>query len=667
MSDPNVSTDALSPTFLDFCVKVRNNDPSILPEPGQPFNIRRWRMDEKEDIELADALLENTNVTYLQFDTEKYTKISAEAMAKYLRTSKRLQRIHWNGDQNCEEDRVLRQRHEEIRCCFLAAFQESTSLKELHIELPRIGESSNRALKSMLTHTQGLQSLCLRCPVDNLDDWATAASSGLKKNTTLRELTLDLWRGPTDVTPILTSLRDHPHLRRLCFLCGYMTDITGLETVLLSVNSKLTELDIEIGNMFSGDPPMMGLTNVLQALAHHPTLIKLALRRGHLCPDETRLLRMALRNISSLQSLLLTGGTLGSDELAQLAPALYRCKSIKLLDISGNGLKDMDSARLLRDIIRRNKTITSLILSVNKFGRTTGAVECIADGLGSNSTLLHINLSWCALGDVGVSNLAQTLGSRNTTLQKLLIGANSVTSSSVAVLLTRIEQRSHRISELDLQCNKIGNKGAILLARSLGKNALLNLTRLSLSNCHIEDDGFITLVSALEQNTSLLYLDLRNNCNFSERAFLVLAESLPEIKVLQRFSFSYCPGLAAAMPLLLAGLRKNNSLFRFQVSGCAPSSVPPTVEETARCVGSWMQEMERLGYRNRFCPLIRAPEESLPLRGLWPHALARVATLPDVIFEVLRSKPSLVPTEDTESIEGAKDTGVPSKRKRGEE
>jgi hypothetical protein len=80
-----------------------------------------------------------------------------------------------------------------------------------------------------------------------------------------------------------------------------------------------------------------------------------------------------------------------------------------------------------------------------------------------------------------------------------------------------------------------------------------------------------------------------------------------------------------------------------------------------------MQEMESLGYRNRFLPLIRAPKERLPpARGIWPHALARAATLPNVIFEVLRSKPSLVPSTDTEGKEVSKDTGVPKKRKRSE-
>jgi hypothetical protein len=106
-----------STAFLDFCAKVRTNDPSILPELGQPFEIRH--SSEKGLIELADALLQNTNITYLNLRTGKYTKSSAEAMAKYVRTSKRLQRIHWN--RQCW--RVLPER-EEMLLYFLSAFQE---------------------------------------------------------------------------------------------------------------------------------------------------------------------------------------------------------------------------------------------------------------------------------------------------------------------------------------------------------------------------------------------------------------------------------------------------------------------------------------------------------------------------------------------------------------
>jgi hypothetical protein len=132
----------LSSAFLEFCVKVRNNDPSVLPDLAYdgPLSIRR--LSEKEDIELADALLENTTVTYLQLKTDYHKKSSAEAMAKYVRTSKRLQRIQCIGSWNNRE----LQHREEIICCFLRAFRESTSLKELHMEFPFIDGSSNLAL-----------------------------------------------------------------------------------------------------------------------------------------------------------------------------------------------------------------------------------------------------------------------------------------------------------------------------------------------------------------------------------------------------------------------------------------------------------------------------------------------------------------------------------------
>jgi Ran GTPase-activating protein (RanGAP) involved in mRNA processing and transport len=79
---------------------------------------------------------------------------------------------------------------------------------------------------------------------------------------------------------------------------------------------------------------------------------------------------------------------------------------------------------------------------------------------------VKIDLSRCALQDGGLSSLAQAFGSRNTTLQTLAIGENSITSTSVGVLIEMMEQNSHHITDLDLKNNFIGNDGASLLARS---------------------------------------------------------------------------------------------------------------------------------------------------------------------------------------------------------
>jgi Ran GTPase-activating protein (RanGAP) involved in mRNA processing and transport len=281
---------------------------------------------------------------------------------------------------------------------------------------------------------------------------------------------------------------------------GNLRDLTGLETLLLSDTSSITEHDIHRYNV---GPRIIGLPHVLQALARHPTLTKLRLRRCPLDRGNARLLQTALCNIRSLQSLDLSYNTLGSTGLAELAPALYHNTSIKVLDISWNRLDDMESAEILRDILCSNKTMTALDLSYNRFGLTIGAVACIADGLDSNSTLLKIDLSMCALGDVGVSTLAQTLGSWNTTLHKLSLLHNFTTSTGVGVLHETTERNSHHITDLELDENIIGDEGASPLARYLGNDALPNLTRLSLSNCEIDDDGFIALVTALKETGAL--------------------------------------------------------------------------------------------------------------------------------------------------------------------
>jgi hypothetical protein len=34
--------------FLEFCNKLRNNDPTILPKPGEPFRIRNLSENEEQ-------------------------------------------------------------------------------------------------------------------------------------------------------------------------------------------------------------------------------------------------------------------------------------------------------------------------------------------------------------------------------------------------------------------------------------------------------------------------------------------------------------------------------------------------------------------------------------------------------------------------------------------
>jgi hypothetical protein len=179
----------------------------------------------------------------------------------------------------------------------------------------------------------------------------------------------------------------------------------------------------------------------------------------------------------------------------------------------------------------------------------------------------------------------------------------------------------------------------------LGSNAMPSLKEIDLDRCGIDDDGFVALVSALEQNTSLQMLDLRGN-HFGERGFMALADSLPNIEGLQQINITQDASFQwTTLPLLLEGFRKNTSL------------VEVNMRESGAPV-EFLQEIKCLGHRNRFTPLLKAsdPTGTSHQLGIWPRALAKVSTEPDALFHVLRNKPKLVGS-----------TGGSKKRKRDDE
>jgi Ran GTPase-activating protein (RanGAP) involved in mRNA processing and transport len=86
-------------------------------------------------------------------------------------------------------------------------------------------------------------------------------------------------------------------------------------------------------------------------------------------------------------------------------------------------------------LIRRNKTITSLCIDQNVFGRNAAAVQSIADGVRSNATLQQLDLGWCGLDDQGISVLTNAFAARNASLLELDLRNNEITSVGVSALV----------------------------------------------------------------------------------------------------------------------------------------------------------------------------------------------------------------------------------------
>jgi Ran GTPase-activating protein (RanGAP) involved in mRNA processing and transport len=384
--------------------------------------------------------------------------------------------------------------------------------------------------------------------------------------------------------------------------------------------------------------------SVAQQLGRSTTVTSLVLRYCMLSRENIQQLQAVLRRNTALESLDLESA-LGSAGLAEIAPVLYRNTSIKSLDLRNNGLHDIESANVLRELIRRNKTITSLCIAGNSFGRNAAAVRSIAEGVRGNTTLQQLDLSICGLDDQGITLLANALAIRNASIIELNLYSNEITSLGLRALVDDNMEAVKTLAHLCLSRNRIRSAGATILAHALGRNAMPSLTRLDLRWCGIDDDGFVALVSALEKNTSLQTLKLAGN-NFGERGFMALAESLPIIKGLQQINIAVHGDSSTTLPLLLEGFRKNTSLVEVTINGF-------------RVPGDFLREINFLGHRNRFSPLLKDsdPPDASPQLGIWSRALAKATTEPDVLFYLLCNKPNLVARSGDDSKKRKRDDG----------
>jgi Ran GTPase-activating protein (RanGAP) involved in mRNA processing and transport len=608
----------ISSAFRELCNELWASDPCYSRHDSilRPHSYIAGRS-EAECIAFFQALKENTSVKQVDFVLYEgiYSESSALAAAEYVGSSKTLQTL----DLSVYSHEVPAM----LSLLFRALFR-NTSVMKLIMRYDVVRFASV-AFQELLTRTQTLQKL--RMIGSGYEEVHIAAiSSGFANNTTLRDLEFNSWR-EADLAPVLPVLQRHPALQKIRFSSNYgdyIPSLSGLEVLLRSQDSKVKELVLE-----RVDTRTVGLHPVLRELGRNTTVTKLAIRDSALSHEIAQQLNSMLRRNTALQHLDLDSSALGNAGLAEIAPALHRNTSIKSLDLSNNGLDDIESANALRELIRRNKSITSLCIAFNSFGRNAAAARSILESVRSNTALQQLDLPGCGLGDQTISLLANALVTRTASMLQIGLALNRITWVGVRALVDDNVEAVKALPKLCLWHNPIRSEGATILADALRRNTMPSLKHLDLRSCDIDDDGFVAMVSALEQNTSLQILNLKGN-DFDNRGFIALAESLPNIKGLQQIHFSANGSFQSTMPLLLEGFRKNTSLVHVKIDACEHRE--------------WLQELKFFCHRNRFTPLLKAsdPLDAFPRLGIWSRALAKVAAEPDVLFHVLINKPNLV-------------------------
>jgi hypothetical protein len=163
-----------------LCAQLRNNDPSVLPEgPNQYFEpcVLDWSR-----LNIAEALAQNTIIRRIGLELQHYTKLSADAMAKYPAQSKHLLAVKLSLDVRFETGEECP--HHQFLSSFIDAIGQSNSVEEINLTCPGLGPASSKSFENMLTRTKTLQLINVDLKSGGLlEEAATAAiASGFSKN-----------------------------------------------------------------------------------------------------------------------------------------------------------------------------------------------------------------------------------------------------------------------------------------------------------------------------------------------------------------------------------------------------------------------------------------------------------------------------------------------------
>ena len=352
------------------------------------------------------------------------------------------------------------------------------------------------------------------------------SSRSLKPVLTLDLRNDNLSNGVVHIAEILI----HSNCFKTLYISCCRIDDQGVKSLAsaLETNGSLEELNL-IGNVAITGIGLMALGESLKRNRGLKTL-----NISYCCIDDhgMKSLASALEMNGSLEELDLRGNyAVTSIGLMALGESLKRNKGLKTLNISyccidDQGMKSLASA------LEMNGSLEELDLSRNVAITGIGHMA-LGESLKRNRGLKTLNISYCCIDDQGMKSLASSL-EMNGSLEKLaLSGSRAVTGI-----------------------------GLIALGESLKRNR--GLKRLNISHCDIDDQGMMSLASALETNSSLAVLDLSDNTG---KGLMSLGESLRRnrgLKTLMLYGFSNISD--SNWKQFIACLRENNDLTKLKLS-----------------------------------------------------------------------------------------------------
>jgi Leucine-rich repeat (LRR) protein len=291
-----------------------------------------------------------------------------------------------------------------------------------------------------------------------------------------------------------------------------------------------------------------------------------------------------LKNNSTVTALNLRGTDIDQKGVTSLCEALNHNSTLASLNLSSGSIDDVGASEIGR-ALRYNSGLVSLLLRYNSIGHT--GASAIAEGLKFNSILSILDLCHNEIGDVGSAAIAEALKINSGLKQLFLVfceigqlGATAIAeaithnsrasmpvSASTGMCCAGPPDTLHRtlvLSELDMQCNRIGAAGMLAFAECLKRNS--TVTQLHLSNSDICARGIASLAEALKCNSNLTILSLAYT-RLRDEGDAAIADALEHNSTLTKIDLSDCKIGDAGAVAIGEALKRHTTLLSLDVSG----------------------------------------------------------------------------------------------------
>ncbi|CEG39051.1 protein nlrc3 [Plasmopara halstedii] len=301
------------------------------------------------------------------------------------------------------------------------------------------------------------------------------------------------------------------------------------------------------------DPMIM--THLSRGIGMDRFITTLSLNGNHLTDAEIIPFAYELGHNRCLLELTLSYNAIGEIGSASLAKALATNSSLQLLDLTHNRISKDGIIPWLGDTMRVNRSLLVLKLSHNGIGdkKAVELFQALSPKPLTEEERLKVQLAKRLKYALTNTRSVESYGEKdrfNSTLQTLLL-SNTGLSDEVSAPLAHLLRYTCSLTHLDISCNEFTSQGNVNIARGL------------------------------QQNTSIRYLNYREN-KLDEVAALAVLGALKSHSVLETALFQDCFGADTTVGSALAELIANTqSLTTLDLSYCSLKPIEAVKLHTA--------------------------------------------------------------------------------------